>query len=188
MPGGAGGGGLEIGASGGITIAGTIKANGYQGADSFGAGGGSGGGVFVHAPTVNLSGVINAGGGAGGSGSGFTQGGGGGGSGRVHVLTGPGGFFADPGLVVITSGGNGGAPNGGVGGSSGMVVGLLTRPGPAVTGCIQVSGTALAGIPVQIKQQNFKQQTVTDPNGCYAFSGAKADRKGTITIELPPLP
>jgi hypothetical protein len=133
VPGGAGGGGLEIGASGAVTIAGVIKANGYEGADSYGAGGGSGGGVLIHGSIVTLSGVINAAGGAGGYASGQGGGGGGGGGGRVHVLTEPGGFIMETGFVVVTGGGSGGAPNGQSGGSSAMVVGVLT-PWPDLPG------------------------------------------------------
>jgi len=188
VPGGAGGGGLEIGASGPVTIAGVIKANGYEGADSFGAGGGSGGGILVHGQTVTLSRVINAAGGAGGDASGQGGGGGGGAGGRVHVLTEPGGFVTETGFIVATGGGNGGAPNGYSGGSSTMIVGVLTPPISGIAGCIEAAGTPLVGVRVTIKQRNVRERTVTDSDGCYAFSSPVPGLAGTITIDLPPLP
>jgi hypothetical protein len=84
-PGGGGGGGaVEIGAVGHITLAGDVLANGGAGAISNrnGGGGGAGGGIVLHAPTVSLSGNLNA---LGGNARINTSGGGGGG--RVLILT-----------------------------------------------------------------------------------------------------
>ena len=189
FPGGAGGGGLEIGALGPVSIGGSIKARGFFGFDTFGAGGGSGGGILLHGPTVTLlSGVIDVAGGVGGSGSPQYAGGGGGAGGRVHVLTEPDGFFINPGFVVNTAGGFGGAPNGSSGGSGSFVVGILGPPPVGVEGCIEVSGTALVGATVRIRQRYVRRETTTDSNGCYAFEDLVHGRPATITIKVPRLP
>ncbi|MCL4730704.1 MAG: hypothetical protein KJ044_09765 [Planctomycetes bacterium] len=71
--GGGGGGGLELGASGDITIlrAGVLSARGGDGevANQGASGGGSGGGIFVHTPgTLTFGGLIDVRGGGGGKG------------------------------------------------------------------------------------------------------------------------
>jgi len=72
--GGGGGGAIEIGAVQGITIGGSILANGGNGgpsvSDSSGGGGGSGGGIFIHGSSLNLAGTFNAVGGAADGGAG----------------------------------------------------------------------------------------------------------------------
>jgi hypothetical protein len=88
IPGGGGGGTVEFIALGTLTLSGSVHASGGAGSmDSNperGAGGGSGGGILLAAPSINLSGMavgaIDAKGGAGGD-----YGGGGGGGGRVAI-------------------------------------------------------------------------------------------------------
>jgi hypothetical protein len=72
--GGAGGGAIEVGATGSLTIdGGSILAAGGNGSPAEG-GGGSGGGIFLHAESVNLSGIdalsVNGGNGVYGGGGG----------------------------------------------------------------------------------------------------------------------
>ena len=99
---GAGGGAVEISASGTLTVTATgiVSANGGVGAngcgnDAGGAGGGSGGGILLVAPTVSTPGVVRANGGNGGDGQ----------------------ASGSPGVGSTSSGANGG--NGGNGGGSG---------------------------------------------------------------------
>jgi hypothetical protein len=99
--GGGGGGAIEVGAVGGITIAGSILANGGSGMSA--ASGGSGGGIFLHGDSVALSGVLSA---EGGGNPNF-DGGGGGGGGRVDILTGPGGFTGNVGGINVSGGAGG---------------------------------------------------------------------------------
>ena len=77
--GGGGGGAVEIGAVGNVSLSGLVLANGGTGGSAhyWAGGGGAGGGILVHAPTVSLSGTLNASGGNSG----------GGGGGRVLILT-----------------------------------------------------------------------------------------------------
>jgi len=98
-PGGGGGGAIEIGAVGGITVGGSILANGSFGG-GFGGGGG-GGGIFLHGDSVALSssGILSA---QGGSSS--VDGGGGGGGGRVLIEVGPSGFSGDVSRINVSGG------------------------------------------------------------------------------------
>jgi hypothetical protein len=126
-------------------------------------------------------------GGNGGEGApGYTSGGGGGGAGRVHVLTAPGGFSTVQGFVVAMTGGNGGAPDGSLGGASGMIVGVVQPPVvDKIAGCIKVSGAPLTGASVKLKQQSLHLQALTDSQGCYEFPNGLTNHTGTLTIELP---
>ena len=105
-PGGGGGGAIEIGAIGGISVGGSILANGGSGSGSGPSGGGSGGAIFLHGDSVTLSssGLLSAQGGGGGT---FFGGGGGGGGGRVLIEVGPSEFSGDVGSINV-SGGSGG--------------------------------------------------------------------------------
>ena len=67
---------------GAMNIGGMVLANGGSGGSPLESGGGAGGGILVHAPTVSLSGSLSATGGAGSDGLG-----GAGGGGRVLILT-----------------------------------------------------------------------------------------------------
>ncbi len=101
---GSGGGAIELGAVQTVSISGMILANGSQpvtgGTQTVGpGGGGSGGGVFLHGNSVDLSGTISASGGAGGSG----RSNGGVGSGGL-VLAEFSGSFGDSGTVNVGSG------------------------------------------------------------------------------------
>jgi len=98
--GGGGGGAIEVGAVGGITVSGSILADGGSGAYD-GSGGGSGGGIFLHGDSVALLGVLSA---QGGSGYYFPQGGGGGGGGQVFIQTEPGGFIGNVGGINVSGG------------------------------------------------------------------------------------
>jgi len=88
--GGGGGGGIVIASSGTITVAGSISANGGNGANNTdgngygsGGGGGSGGSIRLIANTINGNGAITANGGSGGSST--WTGGGSGGAGRIRL-------------------------------------------------------------------------------------------------------
>lgn len=100
FPGGPGGGAIELGAVGSISIAGVISANGSGGKQEtagsnglFGdSGGGSGGGIFVHASSVSLtSGYLAANGGY--ESPSYAGIGGDGGGGRILIQYGAGGFY-----------------------------------------------------------------------------------------------
>jgi hypothetical protein len=83
---------IRLASASGITINGSVKANGGAGGQSTvtcagqnaggGGGGGSGGLVYLYSPVVNVSGAVSAVGGAGGSGG---QSGGAGGLGRIRL-------------------------------------------------------------------------------------------------------
>ncbi len=139
VPGGGGGGALQISAGRAISVTGTILAGGGggSGGSSTGtclgaAGGGSGGGILLEAPSVIVSGAVAANGGGGGGGGANGFGGGGFGS-DARALPGSGGAGNDGhgcALGGFTSGGDGGfgasgtnAP--GSGGSSDVITGCL---------------------------------------------------------------
>lgn len=87
--GGGGGGAIELGAVGGLSIAGLIDARGGRYTSNLG-GGGSGGGIFIHAPSVDISGVLDVQGGLGSPGNGGTapaNRSGDGGGGRILIET-----------------------------------------------------------------------------------------------------
>jgi len=129
--GGSGGGAIELGAIGGITIGGSILANGI--------GGGSGGGIFLHGDSVALlsSGALSV---EGGSGLG-----GGGGGGRVLILVGEGGFSGDVGSINVSGGAAG--PGAGLGplGDAGApgVITITAVPEPA---SLVLFGLGLLGV------------------------------------------
>ncbi len=102
--GGNGGGLVQITAGGNVEIDGIITANG-QNATNSRAGGGSGGGIWISAPSVSGAGSISANGGAGAPGYG-----GGGGGGRVAIACGTNNFAG-----TITAYGGSGANYGGAG-------------------------------------------------------------------------
>ncbi len=109
---GGGGGGLELAASGTLTITGSVLARGATGAngcDSSGGatGGGSGGGILLQGNQVSIAGSVNAEGGSGGRGANGGEGGPGGTSGA-----------GASGSAASSPGGEGG---GGGGGSAGRV-------------------------------------------------------------------
>jgi hypothetical protein len=100
-----GGGAIELGASGLTTITGSVQANGEGGnlLGLLGAGGGSGGAIYVHGSQVNVVGnpfSVQGGQGAGGGGVGrfSIEAGGNGGAGRVVVQIVP----EPPSLVMAT--------------------------------------------------------------------------------------
>ena len=110
---GLGGGAIELGAVGLVSISGGIFANGGSGGGGGflvgGGGGGSGGGVLVHGNAIDLSGTIAAVGGLG-SGGGFNNGtnnsnGGDGGGGIVNlVYSGRPGDLLNTGAVFVGNG------------------------------------------------------------------------------------
>jgi hypothetical protein len=115
---GGGGGAIEIGAVGSLTISGGISANGgspfHVVSATGGGGGGSGGGIFLHADSVLLTGTVSAVGGDGepadripGPGGYFIEAGGGGGGGEVAILSGMGDFTESSGAVIDVAGGAG---------------------------------------------------------------------------------
>jgi hypothetical protein len=101
VPGGDGGGALQLTIGGDFVIAGTISANGTSGA----GGGGSGGSIYITAVTISGAGTIQANGGVGGTGSGIGWGGGGGGGRIAIILTGIGSDFSGLSGLVNAYGG-----------------------------------------------------------------------------------
>jgi hypothetical protein len=103
--GGGGGGAIELGAKGAITVGGSILANGGQA--QLGAGGGAGGGIYLHGDSVTLlsTALLSA---AGGGGGGFVGSapafGGGGGGGEVYIDSGLGGFTDNGGYINVSGG------------------------------------------------------------------------------------
>jgi hypothetical protein len=100
--GGAGGGAIEVGAAGSLAVSGAIFADGL--AASFNGGGGSGGAILLHAVAVDLTGRLEALGGAGGTGdpSRNVAVGGAGGGGQVAILYGR--SYSGPGDVAVGNG------------------------------------------------------------------------------------
>ena len=98
--GGGGGGAIEIGAIGRISVGGSISANGSSGSE--GGGGGSGGGIFLHGDSVTLSssGVLSAK--AATAAMSVVAAGGGG---RVLIEVGTGGFSGDVSSINVSGGG-----------------------------------------------------------------------------------
>ena len=131
--GGAGGGGIELGAANSVIISSTgqVLANGSNGRDGFlgatGGGGGGGGNILVHGTNVANSGLLSAKGGNGGTG---IHTGGGGAGGDILFSTSNVGTFADNGTKVV-SGGNGGgvaATAGEAGDFDHVIVGQTATP------------------------------------------------------------
>ena len=143
--GGSGGGALQIGALGYLSVSGTISANGAPGSGATaralnpyttrgggGGGGGSGGGILIHAGKVMINRfvVVSAQGGDGGVGFGLGGGGGGGGGGRIHIA------YHNSGVTngAISVAGGGGASGTIVFTQSDLVPSLPPPPGtPAIT-------------------------------------------------------
>jgi hypothetical protein len=112
-----GGGALEIGALGLLDLSGALlAADGNAGAsvDGDGLGGGSGGGIFLHAfdVTMDEATLVRARGGSGGDHDagpfGIGEGGGGGGGGRIAVLVNVAGTLTQGGAALVVSGGTAG--------------------------------------------------------------------------------
>jgi hypothetical protein len=97
--GGAGGGAILIAASGNISVAGTVRANG--GGSAGGTGGGSGGGIRLVAGSLSGNGVVQC---LGGAGSSVNPGG----AGRIRIerstSTYNGAISPDPSVVVLSDG------------------------------------------------------------------------------------
>jgi hypothetical protein len=100
--GGAGGGAIEVGAAGSLAISGAIVADGL--AASLNGGGGSGGAILLHAAAVDLTGRLEALGGAGGAGDPGRNvaAGGAGGGGQAAILYGR--SYSGPGDVAVGNG------------------------------------------------------------------------------------
>lgn len=121
LNGGAGGGALKLSSSGTMTINGTISANGDS---SLGAGGGSGGTIWLIANSFAGSGSVTAKGGNGGTSN--AVGGGGGGGGRIlRQFTSSNG----PNLTLRATKGTGGT-----GGADGSITNVGTATSFSVTG------------------------------------------------------
>ena len=132
-PGGAGGGGIEIGAVGLLDLVGvSISANGSNGTNSGGngGGGGSGGAIFVHALSVSLDADASLHALGGNGGNGFNFSGSGGGGGRIVVLTNNNGVFTESGASISADGGLAGSANqsGGQPGMAGSINTSATNP------------------------------------------------------------
>ena len=150
-----GGGAVEIGALGQLDLSGAmLNANGPNGSRVFskGSGGGSGGGIFLHAFDVVMNGstVLNANGGNGGNHTGQFPGGGGGGGGRIAILTNSSGSFLQGGATLRVNGGTKGTSflGGNADGSPGSVISAsdavvgLPEPGASVAGLAAIATLA----------------------------------------------
>jgi hypothetical protein len=145
--GGGGGGAVEIGAMGNLSLGGSVLANGGAGGigggtiPGPGGGGGAGGGIFVHAPTVALSGHLNAIGG-----NRF------GGGGQVLILTADGTLASGSLAANVNAAGNGGAGSGSVD-ISPAKLGFTQQP-------TSTAGTTLSPVIVQV--QDVRGNLVTN--------------------------
>ncbi len=109
---GQGGGAIEMGAVGSISVSGMISANGsapiaVTNPTSAGGGGGSGGGILIHGNTVNLSGTLSAVGGQGGNGltRSYSTTGGAGGGGLIQIVqSGTPGGYVNTGNILVSNG------------------------------------------------------------------------------------
>lgn len=106
--GGAGGGGVEVGALNAVNISSTgqILANGsegYLGGSGSGGGGGGGGGILVHANNLTHEGILSANGGDGGDPGSF-GGGGGGGGGHIVLAHSASGSLINTGTATVNAG------------------------------------------------------------------------------------
>jgi hypothetical protein len=173
--GGGGGGAVEIGALGNITLGGTVLANGGAGTRNLGdGGGGAGGGILVHAPTVSLSGNLNA------IGGGSFPNGGGGGGGRVLILTADG-TLADGSLAtnVNVSGGTGYRAGGS--GVKQLGIGIFNHAPVAQCQSVTVAAGANCTANASINNGSYDPDSDTftlaqSPAGPYAL--------GTTSVEL----
>ncbi|MBS1970375.1 MAG: hypothetical protein JSU04_08705 [Bdellovibrionales bacterium] len=116
--GGAGGGAMKIIVSGTLSIAGSLSANGTDGAMGYSAGGGSGGSIWIDTNVLSGAGTIRANGGSYGSGAG-----GAGGGGRIYY-----GYTTNSFTGTITANkGSGYGGNGSNGTINSAVVGAATK-------------------------------------------------------------
>jgi hypothetical protein len=148
--GGAGGGAIELGANGAITIGGSIRADGSSGGrDIFGSGigrnsgGGAGGGIFLHGNSVTLlsTALLSATGGGGGSIGLDGDSGGGGGGGEVLIEYGTGGLTGSVNSIIV-SGGPGASSPSPQDGDPGLIS-ILNVPEPA---SLVLFGLGLLGV------------------------------------------
>ncbi|HUU34778.1 MAG TPA: hypothetical protein VMW48_11985, partial [Vicinamibacterales bacterium] len=133
-----GGGAIKIGVVGAMDLSGAvISANGENGTTVFqkGSGGGSGGGIFLHAFTVVLNAAtqLRTQGGNGGNGDvgNLFPGGGGGGGGRIAILRNTAGSYTSGGALFSVSGGSAGATGQGST-AAGSVGAISTSSSPTV--------------------------------------------------------
>jgi hypothetical protein len=165
LAGGGGGGAIELGATQGVTISGTISASGQDVAPGVG-GGGSGGGIFIHAPTVNLLGFLNVHGGRGSDGvdeshGPFITASGGGGGGEILVQYSS--IYFNSGTINV-QGGLGGV-SAGVGGvasagSNGVFTSILV---PEPSSLIMLGTSTLGLIGVAVVRRRYRREI--KPNG-----------------------
>jgi hypothetical protein len=161
--GGNGGGLVQITAGGEVEIDGVITANGDN-ATNPRAGGGSGGGIWISAPSVSGAGSITANGGSGAPGYG-----GGGGGGRIAIVCGTNNFAG-----TMSTYGGGGANYGGAGTIFSQLTGqngLLTLNNGGNTGAsstvtlsnapdVVITGNAVAAVPLLSGTLSFGTLTI----------------------------
>jgi hypothetical protein len=161
--GGNGGGLVQITAGGEVEIDGVITANGDN-ATNPRAGGGSGGGIWISAPSVSGAGSITANGGSGAPGYG-----GGGGGGRIAINCGTNNFTG-----TMSAYGGGGANYGGAGTIFNQLTGqngLLTLNNGGNTGAsstvtlsnapdVVITGNAVAAVPLLSGTLSFGTLTI----------------------------
>jgi len=175
--GGAGGGVVSITATGTMTVAGTITANGSAGTQGGGNGnasGGAGGSIYLSAATLTGGGAITANGGAGAFTGGSSAGGGGGG--KIALV-----YSSSTRSGTLTAYGGAGA-NGGGAGAAGTVVdgGSLT-----VNNNSQTAGTSsVTRVPAtsvsSVALSNTGKITLT---GALVVSGAVTIGSGTVLTQ-----
>lgn len=175
--GGGGGGAIELGAIGNLTLSGTVQANGGAGGSVNRGGGGAGGGILVHAPTVSLTGSLNAIGGV-------TFFGGGGGGGRVLILTADG-TLASGSLAanVAINGGNGSSGGGGGTGVKELGIGMFPNQAP-VAQCQSVTVAAGAACTANASINHGSYDPDSGDTITVTQSPAGPYPLGTTTVEL----
>jgi hypothetical protein len=175
-----GGGAIDLNVNGALTVDGAISADGNN-ATYPGAGGGSGGSVWLTAGTLDGNGLISANGGAG-------QGnlGGGGGGGRIAIYS-PVNNFAGQ---ITVAGGGGFAPGG-----DGSIY-VSTNQTAAKVSAASIPVLAIApGSGAQVKLAwpsdygvSYQVQSSTDLIHWEPFGGAISGNAGGASVTLTPTP
>jgi hypothetical protein len=178
--GGLGGGYFAVSVTGGnATLNGIIYASGYNGyagsaGNDGGGGGGSGGDIYISAPQILGTGILDVSGGPGGNGGTTGYGGGGGGGGVLNLCS---GNMAYAGSVNLAGGAGGaGAVAGGAGAPGAFFVcGAVVTPTPIPTNSPTAS-------PIPTCQLNVST-TYTLSASTYNFCGVTIQSGGTLNLD-----
>jgi hypothetical protein len=147
-----------------------LSANG--GTAGYGAGGGSGGSLWIAAPSLQGNGVVSVNGSAAG---GYA---GGGGGGRLYAVL----SALDTGLALQSVGGGG--DSGGVGGTGGSVVIVYTNAAAPSTAGISVAGggSASAGVIHLLHDTDLDGLSDEDETAIYHTNPPAATRTATAFL------